>query len=271
MLLEAVELQAVLPLLPAQVQQHLLLQVVLPVVDGDGVVVPVQAVDERRDRRLVEVPDVGGRLAGLLAKHQHLVVDEPEAVDDDLTLDGLYRVHHDPHGPGVQLLEALLGVDVGAREPAAEAGVGVVPAHDHLRSPRLLQHVQHLGLEDGVHGLDADAVPGLRHGEDVHYPDSVVIDELAQHQAHHLHGNARSPVLQHLQQSERGDVDLLRGVRERRVLLGLLLASAAHAGEVPENPLQVEVPCHLRGSGPWAGSAPRGITRRGASEGRDLA
>ena len=40
------------------------------------------------------------------------MVDKPEAVDHDLTLHGLDGIHHHTHCPGVQLLEALLGVDV---------------------------------------------------------------------------------------------------------------------------------------------------------------
>lgn len=47
-------------------------------------------------------------------------------------LDGLHRVDDDRDGARVERLERLLRVDVDAREPAAKAGVAVVPAHDHL-------------------------------------------------------------------------------------------------------------------------------------------
>ena len=38
----------------------------------------------------------------------------------------------------------------------------------------------------------------LRHREDVDHSDRVVVYELAQHEAHHLHRHARATVLQHL-------------------------------------------------------------------------
>jgi len=57
----------------------------------------------------------------------------------------------------------------------------------------LLEHVKHVCLEDVVNGLDADPSPALRHGEDVDDPYGVVVDELAEHEAHDLHGHARPP------------------------------------------------------------------------------
>ena len=115
----------------------------------------------------------------------------------------------------------------------------------------LLEHVEHVGLEDVVDGLDADPCPALRHGEDVDHPDRVVVDELAEHEAHNLHRHAGPPyshpavnprsgekggmgrreeiggrkrvrvwdctVLEHLEEREGGDVDLLGGVEKRRV------------------------------------------------------
>lgn len=66
---------------------------------------PVQAVDEGLDRGLVEVAQVGCRLARLLAVDQGLWVDEAEGVDHDLALDGLDWVNHNGDGAGVELLE----------------------------------------------------------------------------------------------------------------------------------------------------------------------
>ena len=51
---------------------------------------------------------------------EELRVDEAEAVDHDLPLHGLDRVDDDADRAGVELLEALLRVDVGATEPASE-------------------------------------------------------------------------------------------------------------------------------------------------------
>ena len=73
---------------------------------------------------------VGGGLAGFLAEHEGLWIDEAEGVDDDFAFDGLDGVDDDGDGAGGELLEGLLGVDVDGGEPATEAGVGVVPTND---------------------------------------------------------------------------------------------------------------------------------------------
>lgn len=62
-------------------------------------------------------------------------------------------------------------------------GAGAVPS-------RLLEHVQHLGLKDGIDRFYGDSRAALGHGKDVNHADRVVVHKLAQHQAHHLHGNA---------------------------------------------------------------------------------
>lgn len=49
-----------------------------------------------------------------------------------LPLDGLDGVHHDRHRARVELLKALLSVDVHPRQPAPEPRVGVIPSHNHL-------------------------------------------------------------------------------------------------------------------------------------------
>ena len=52
----------------------------------------------------------------------------------------------------------------------------------------------------------------LRHGEDIDHFDGAVIDELSQQKTHHLEGDSRIAVLEHLDQSQSGDDDLLRVV-----------------------------------------------------------
>lgn len=217
------------PLFLVQVEEHFLLEFVLLVGDGDGVVLTVEAVDERLDGGLVEVADVGGGLARLLPQHVGLREDEAEGVDDDLALDGLDGVDDDGDGARVELLKALLGVDVDAGEPAAKAGVGMVPADDDLRAAGLLEHVEHLGLEDGVDGLDGDAGAALRHGEHVDDLDGVVVDKLAQHEPHDLHGHAGAAVLEHLEQRERRDVHGLGGVHDGGVGVDGALALREHS------------------------------------------
>lgn len=111
----------------------------------------------RLDARLLQVSDVARALPRFDAHHDLLRADGSERVDDDFALDGLDRVNDDGDGARVQLLEGLsvsgqmsaevapslamldrepdlLSVDVDARQPAAEPGVRVVPADDHLWS-----------------------------------------------------------------------------------------------------------------------------------------
>lgn len=88
----------------------------------------------------------------------------------------------------------LLSVDVDARQPAAEAGMRMVPTDYHLWSgyryggsaseqvgvkepayplrseyspPGLLEHVEHLCLENWIDSFDRDAGTTLRHCKDI--------------------------------------------------------------------------------------------------------
>lgn len=81
---EILELEAGRPGAVLELGQHALLAGVLAEVDGDGVVVAVDAVDEALDGRLVQVAGVGRRLAGLVSEHDRFGVDQPKGVDDDL-------------------------------------------------------------------------------------------------------------------------------------------------------------------------------------------
>ena len=49
----------------------------LPVADGNGVVMPIQPMNQCLDGWLVQVAKVGGRLARLLSEHHGLRIDEP--------------------------------------------------------------------------------------------------------------------------------------------------------------------------------------------------
>ena len=125
--------------------------------------------------------DHRGRLLELLAHHHQLAVDQPEGVDDHLALHALNGVHHHRDVPRVQLLEGLrldsypVGVHVDRGQPAAEARVRVVPAHHVLRPVRLLQHFEHLRLEDRVYRLDRHARPALGHRENVDHLRRVLV------------------------------------------------------------------------------------------------
>ena len=118
---EVVHLQRFCPDLLVQVHEHVLLQGRLSVVDADRVVVTVEPVDEGLNGGLVEVADVGCGLAGFVAHHERLWVDEAEGIDDDLALYGLDGVDDNGDGAGRELLERLLCVDIDRRQPAAEA------------------------------------------------------------------------------------------------------------------------------------------------------
>lgn len=66
MVLEVGDGEAVHPLLLVQIEEHFLLELVLLVGDGDGVVLAVEAVDEGLNGGLVQMADVGGGLTGFL-------------------------------------------------------------------------------------------------------------------------------------------------------------------------------------------------------------
>lgn len=65
----------------------------------------IETVDKSLNRRLVEVTNIRGGLARLVAHHEGLGVDEAEGIDDDLTLDGLNRIDDDGNGAGCKLLK----------------------------------------------------------------------------------------------------------------------------------------------------------------------
>lgn len=56
--------------------------------------------DQRLDARLVQVAQIRGGLARLLAHHDGGGGDEPEGIDDDFALDGLDGVDDDGDGAG---------------------------------------------------------------------------------------------------------------------------------------------------------------------------
>jgi len=69
-----------------------------------------------------------------LAEHEGLWVDEAEGVDYNFAFDGLDWVDDYGDGSGGELFEGLLGVDIDGGKPAAETGMGMVPADNSLGS-----------------------------------------------------------------------------------------------------------------------------------------
>lgn len=72
--------------------------------------------------------EIGGGLPRFLAHHEGLRVYQPERVDDNFSFDGLDGIDDDGDSARSKLFEGLLGVNVDGGEPAAEAGVGMVPS-----------------------------------------------------------------------------------------------------------------------------------------------
>lgn len=65
----------------------------------------VQTVNQRLDRRFVQVSNVTRRLPRFLSSKQRLRIDRPESIDDDLSTDGLDRVNDNGDRSFVELLK----------------------------------------------------------------------------------------------------------------------------------------------------------------------
>lgn len=121
MLDKVLDSEPIRPLFLVKVQQHLLFQLILSVIDCNGVVVSAKSVNEglwckkrkKRVRRMdkeskkgfvylnggfVQMSNVGRRLAGLLTHHHQLRINQTESVDDDFSFHRLNRIHDDSNG-----------------------------------------------------------------------------------------------------------------------------------------------------------------------------
>mmetsp|Transcript_120 Transcript_120/g.157 ORF Transcript_120/g.157 Transcript_120/m.157 type:complete len:260 (+) Transcript_120:259-1038(+) len=195
-----------------EVHEHLFFKFIFAVVDDDGVVVAVESMNECLDGWFVDMSHVAGGLPGFLSKHHELWIDEPETVDDDLSLDGLYGIDDERDGSGVERLKAVLCVDVSGGEPASESWMGMVPSNHHFSSARLLEHVEHFGLEYRIDGFDGYGGTGLWHGKYVDAVDGVIVYELSEHEAHDFHGYTCSSVFEHFEEGQRGYMHLFGAV-----------------------------------------------------------
>ena len=107
---------------------------------------------------LLQVSQIARRLARLLIGCHRRGVDGPERIDDHFSLHRLDWVHDDCDRTIGERFERLLGVDIDSRQPATESRMGMVPSDDHFGATRLLEHVEHLRLEDWIHGFDGDSL-----------------------------------------------------------------------------------------------------------------
>ena len=227
------------PVALVQIHEHLFFEFIFSIINDNGIVVAVQSVNEGLNTRFLQVSDVGGGLAGLLSHHHELRINESEAVDDDLALDGLDGVHDECDSAIAQGFEAGLGVDVGGGEPATKSGMRVVPAHDDLGTSRLSEHVHHVLLKGRIDAFDTDGSTRLRHSEDVHAVNGVFVDELSEHESHDFHGDPGPSVLEHFEQGEARYVHLFGTVGRGSVAAAS--PGAGHSAHHLLEPLHVVV------------------------------
>mmetsp|Transcript_33752 Transcript_33752/g.60745 ORF Transcript_33752/g.60745 Transcript_33752/m.60745 type:complete len:228 (+) Transcript_33752:240-923(+) len=179
--LESIHGKTRCPIPLVQIHQHLFLQFVLAVVNHDGIVVSIEAVDECLDGGFVEMTNVRRSLSRFLPQHHELRVNKAKTVDDDLPLHGLNGIHNQRHRTRIQRLERTLRINIRGTQPTPKPRMGMIPPHHHLPPPRLLQHIQHLRLKHRIHRLHTHTGTTLRHGEHIDAVDGVVVDELAEH------------------------------------------------------------------------------------------
>jgi hypothetical protein len=95
--LEVLQRQPLCPVALVQVHQHALLQLRLPIIDGDRIIMSVQAVDESLNGRLIDMADIRGRLPRLAASYHSLGLDQAECVYDHFAFDRLNRINDNCH------------------------------------------------------------------------------------------------------------------------------------------------------------------------------
>jgi hypothetical protein len=95
--MEVSQLQPFCPIPFMQIHEHRLLQLCLPIVYRDRVIMPVQPMDESLYRRFVDMAYVGRCLTGFTTRKHRVGVDEPERINDDFAFDGLNGVYNDSH------------------------------------------------------------------------------------------------------------------------------------------------------------------------------
>mmetsp|Transcript_37370 Transcript_37370/g.45064 ORF Transcript_37370/g.45064 Transcript_37370/m.45064 type:complete len:277 (-) Transcript_37370:411-1241(-) len=173
--------QPIGPIPLVQIHEHLLLQLLLPIINHDGIIMTIQSVDQRLNAGFVQMPDIAGGLSRFLPQHHQLRIDQSKTINHNFPLHRLNRIHHQRHRPRIQRFERILGVNIDPTQPAPEPRVGMIPPNHHLRPPRLFQHIQHFGLKHRIDRFDTHTRPTLGHGEDIDAVDGVIVHELSEH------------------------------------------------------------------------------------------
>jgi len=139
-------------------------------------------------------------------------VDQPERINHNFPLHTLNWVYYHRHRPVVQPFKRSLGCHVHYAQPASKTRVRVIPSYHVLLDPHFFEFLEHDGLVLGVDCLYGDGCANLGHGEDVFDLNREGVCVGAQHETHYLEGDSVATMLEHLEQSERVDVDLFGGI-----------------------------------------------------------
>jgi hypothetical protein len=134
MSIKSLKCQPICPFLLVKVEQHFLLQFILPVINCYGVIMPIQTMDQGLKRKLqkrsksctlkrmwskscllrtylnwwlIQMPEIGCGLPWFLAQHHSLWVDKAECINDHLPLDALNWIYHYSYSPLIQSFKAL--------------------------------------------------------------------------------------------------------------------------------------------------------------------
>lgn len=132
--------QTISPFFLVKIKQHLLLKFILPVIDGYGVIMPIQPMnqclkraikarseDERTMQKnifkrdldkkawrnthlngwFIQMAQIGCCLPWFLTKHHGLWIDQTKGIDNHLPFDALYRINNHSHSSLIQSLKTL--------------------------------------------------------------------------------------------------------------------------------------------------------------------
>jgi hypothetical protein len=81
---ETAERERIIPAFLVQIQQHLLLQIVSTISNRNRVVVAIETVNQRLDRRLLQMTNVRSCLTRLLIHCNSLRIDSAKSINNDL-------------------------------------------------------------------------------------------------------------------------------------------------------------------------------------------
>jgi len=231
LLLVVVHFEVLGPGLLVEVKQHFLFEFTLAIVDHDWVIVLVKASLASNNRVFLDVTNVRGSLSRLdfTSRHDHFLFDVTEAVNHNLSFHRLNRVNNNTDLSFTLHLHRSLSLNISSWKPRSKTGMRMVPSNNVVFLSNLLKHVHVLLLEYRVDRFNRDSSSCLRHREDIFTDNSIVIFNLSNHESHNFERNSSLRVLQHLQESQWRDVDLLTCIVLRNLSPWLHARSSTHA------------------------------------------